>query len=96
MKTDFYTKVILTLIAMFLALIAVQPYVGPIVASAQGRTEIEGMRDIVSSLRDISRAVDEIRRSGVSIKSSSDGILVKQGSGVWAGSPWRVQVEQRP
>jgi hypothetical protein len=93
MKNDFYTKAVLTLIALFLAIIAFQPYVGPIVASAQGRAEVEGMRDIVSSLRDLSRAVEEIRRSGVSIKSSSDGIVVKQGAGVWGGTPWRIRVE---
>jgi hypothetical protein len=36
MRIDFYTKVVLTVIAGFLGLIALRPFVGPEVVQAQG------------------------------------------------------------
>lgn len=62
MKLDLYTKAILTVIAGALMLIAIQPMLTPLKASAKAPDALD---DIARSIKDIEYAIEDIQRYGL-------------------------------
>ncbi len=66
MKTDWYTRSLLTVIAASLALIAAQPLFTPIVAKASGG--LDDMEGIRRELEKVARSIDRMESYGIKVK----------------------------
>lgn len=66
MKTDWYTKSLLTVIAVSLAAIAAQPFFTPIVAKASGG--VDAMGDVARHMDRLARSVDRMESYGIKVR----------------------------
>jgi hypothetical protein len=91
MKIDFYTKLMLTVIAASLCALAIKGLDGSIEAQAQSRMAVEGMSELNRSVQDIARKLDDIKYQGLRVKPDG-AVEITQRS---TASPIRVRQVDR-
>jgi hypothetical protein len=88
---DFYTKLMLTVIAAALSALAIKGWDGTIEAQAQSRMAVDGMNELNRSVQDIARKLDDIRYQGLKIKSDGPVEITQRST----DSPIRVRQVDR-
>lgn len=99
MKLDWYSKLMLTLIAASLTAMAAQPALTPLAARALSGEESladevsNALRDVNRTLESMNRTLDRINSSGLKVRVEEANVKVGQ---AFVDRPFSVKIENQP